>query len=114
MHVGLYTPAWPLAEFTNGIVTYVHWLREELLRRGYRVTVFAGRVGKAGETGGVHLVEGRAGSRVSRWIGRKVGPARSPVFELGDVLADNVLRVHRRHPIDVFEMEESFGWAAAR
>ena len=32
------------------------------------------------------------------------------VFEFAELIAEEVLRVHRRHPIDVIEMEESFGW----
>ncbi len=32
MHVALFSPAWPLERHPNGVVTYVHWKREELRR----------------------------------------------------------------------------------
>jgi glycosyltransferase involved in cell wall biosynthesis len=35
------------------------------------------------------------------------------VFDLGETIASVVSRVHARDPLDVFEMEESFGWASS-
>ena len=72
----------------------------------------------------LHYSAGRAGGRCPR----RGGIARDSAFdpgcaaettspserslEWGRRLAATVLRVHRRTPIDVFEMEESFGWMA--
>ena len=35
------------------------------------------------------------------------------VFSWGEVAAEAMLRVHRSDPIDIIEMEESFGWSAS-
>ena len=30
LHIALWSPAWPLAQYQNGIITYVHWMRQAL------------------------------------------------------------------------------------
>ena len=30
MHIAMWSPAWPLEKYQNGIVTYVHWMKREL------------------------------------------------------------------------------------
>jgi glycosyltransferase involved in cell wall biosynthesis len=110
MHVGLFAPAWPLEGHASGVVTYVHWLREGLLRRGHRVTVFAGEVTRP-EPGVRHLAASLA-FRAQRWWRWRREPGYEPVFDWGAQCAAHVLSAHRRDPIDVLEMEESFGWAA--
>lgn len=110
MHIGLLSPAWPVTECCNGIVTYVHELRGELLRQGHRVSVFTNRVAPGGGGEGVHPVEPtlayRLQNRLSR-LGR--GPAHE-VLGWGRAIAAAVERVDRSDPLDILEMEESFGW----
>lgn len=111
MHVALYSPAWPLKRHPNGVVTYVHWMREELRRRGHRVSVFTTQLDEP-ETD-VHLVEGSLLRwRVRNWLPAGGDATEQKILEWGRLLAQTVLGVHRRTPIDVFEMEESFGWMA--
>ena len=43
MHIGLFSPSWPMRLNPNGIVTYVHHLRGELIRQGHRVSIFTSR-----------------------------------------------------------------------
>ena len=44
---------------------------------------------------------------------RSLLPGRGPdPFPLGDVIGGTIARVHRSNPLDVVEMEESFGWCA--
>jgi glycosyltransferase involved in cell wall biosynthesis len=110
MHVGLVSPAWPPSLTPNGIVAYVDGLQNELLAQGHRVSIFPLRSDGQARPG-VHLVEpgrsDRLRSRALRLAGR-----RGTVFDTGRTIASTIRRVHSREPIDVVEMEESFGWAA--
>ncbi|HSC63638.1 MAG TPA: glycosyltransferase family 4 protein [Caldimonas sp.] len=110
MHVALYSPAWPLKRYPNGVVTYVHWMREELLRLGHRVSIFTTLLDEP--EADVHPVRGSLGQRVGSWLRGREDFAERHILGWGRRLAATVLRVHRRTPIDVFEMEESFGWMA--
>jgi glycosyltransferase involved in cell wall biosynthesis len=111
MHVALYSPAWPLKRHPNGVVTYVHWMREELRRRGHRVSVFTTLLDEP--EADVHLVDGTLLRwRVRSWLPAGGDATERKILEWGRLLAATVLSVHRRTPIDVFEMEESFGWMA--
>ncbi|HUP08743.1 MAG TPA: glycosyltransferase family 4 protein [Caldimonas sp.] len=110
MHVGLFAPAWPLRLFPNGIVTYVHAMREELQQQGHRVTVFASDVGE--EAAGVHRLGGSLSFRALRWWRARARSNYHAALDWGIGCAADVMSVHRRAPIDVIEMEESFGWFA--
>lgn len=110
MHIGLFAPAWPATAYPNGVVTYVHHLRTELLNQGHRVSVFTALLGAASESPGIYLVEPtsvqRARSRLAKWF------RGSGVFGFGNAIAARVNDRHRSDPLDVFEMEETFGWCA--
>jgi len=112
MHVALYSPAWPLKRHPNGVVTYVHWMREELRRLGHRVSIFTALLDEPEID--VHAVQTSLslGHRVRSWLRGRDGSVERHILGWGQHLAATVLRVHRRTPIDVFEMEESFGWMA--
>ena len=112
MHIALYSPSWPMFRYPNGIVTYVHHLRAELLRQGHRVSIFSARVAPDNVDPDVHLVSPTRGfrlqQRVSGWVaGRTLG-----TFGWGRLIAAKIAEVHRTAAIDVVEMEESFGWCA--
>lgn len=112
MHIALFSPGWPLANYQNGIVTYVHWMRRELESRGHRVSVFTGALAPFNDDARVYLVRhGRAATAMRRLTGRWRQFERD-VFEWAGVLVDAIAAVHRHDPIDILEMEESFGWFA--
>lgn len=112
MHIALWSPAWPLEKHHNGIVTYVHWMKRELSRQGHRVSVFTSGAREEGDGADVHrAARGFVGSAARRVAGRLFS-ADSDVFGWGQLAAEAILRVHRSHPIDIIEMEESFGWSA--
>jgi glycosyltransferase involved in cell wall biosynthesis len=114
LHVGLYSPSWPPEKASNGIVTYVHVLREELLRQGHRVSVFVGNHADPKERiPGIYPLGSSLASKAIHWYYKTLRLTRSTVFDWGHHLALEALRVHRLAPLDVFEMEESFGWFAA-
>ena len=110
MHIALFSPAWPLDKYQNGIVTYVHWTKLELERLGHRVSVFSAAPDTPAGIPNVYTVRrGRWGSLLRRGAARFF-PFERDIFTFGKVVAASVLAVHRRDPIDVIEMEESFGW----
>ena len=112
LHVGLYSPALPSYERSNGIVTYVRVVRKALLALGHRVTVIA--------PAGIEWADGRieaaapdrsAAALLERALVRF--PARGLIRPRGGGGIARLIRAtHRRDPFDVFEMEESFGWSA--
>jgi glycosyltransferase involved in cell wall biosynthesis len=103
-----------LAKFQNGIITYVHWMKHGLERQGHRVSVFTRHLDGSSEPN-VYLVrEGRRRLR-DRILGRlfrPLLPAQNEVFRFSAAIAAEISRVHGRDPIDIIDMEESFGWFA--
>jgi glycosyltransferase involved in cell wall biosynthesis len=116
MHIGLFSPGWPYGAIPNGIVTYVHWLRQGLLEHGHRVTVFtpdfSAPTPRSGE-GDVYVVRRRRRVALKRWLLRRFGFSGDMQKQWADDLCAEVLSVHRRDPLTVFEMEESFGMVEA-
>ncbi len=112
MHIGYWCPAWPLEKFQNGIITYVHWMKRELEGRGHRVSIFTEGEEQTTSDPHVHYVRPRLQDRALRRLSRMWQPPEFNVFDYSAVIAAWILRVHRRDPIDIIEMEESFGWSA--
>lgn len=111
MHVGLYSPVWPPGAEANGIVTYVRIVRDELLRQGHRVSLFSGRC-EPDDSERIYRVGGSRQAPLWATLRRRMGLARHAAYDFGCDIADAVLKVHSVDPLDVFEMEESFGWCA--
>src|SRR4051812_48130874 len=112
MHIALVSPAWPLGVAPNGIVTYVHVLRRELISRGHAVSVFANVVGTPNIDPDVHLVKESAISSTLRRLKNILGIRQDYVLCWGRIIGENIAKIHRRNAIDIIEMEESYGWCA--
>jgi glycosyltransferase involved in cell wall biosynthesis len=112
MHIAFWSPAWPLEKYQNGIITYVHWMRRELERQGHRVSVFTDVLDPAAADARIHKVCRGLWSRVLRRLMWWRARSENDVFSFAAVIAADIRRVHRRDPIDILEMEESFGWFA--
>jgi glycosyltransferase involved in cell wall biosynthesis len=112
LHIALWSPAWPLAQYQNGIVTYVHWMRPALEALGHRVSIFTSELGAGVADRDVHLARQHPWKTVARLLTPKKPSWEDGVFEFSQLMASKLLRVHRKNPIDVVEMEESFGWNA--
>lgn len=106
MHISLFSPSWPPAEAANGIVTYVDQMRRALQSMGHEVSIIAARA-EAAE--GVYPVEASSVTRVRRRLAFAFGRSRALTYGLA--IVDTLRSLHRRHRIDVIEMEESFGWS---
>jgi len=115
MHIAFFSPAWPLQRFQNGIVTYVHVMKNELERLGHRVSVFTPTLdGLAREDHVYHVDTGKRTlvTRAVRRLSQVRGSFETDNRRFAGAIASAMLRVHARDPIDVIEMEESFGWFA--
>lgn len=106
MHIGFYSPALPASGETNGVVTYVRVMRDALTALGHTVTVATTELIES--DGQVYEI--RPPSRVNvlhEAVRRKDG---SHPFVRARVL--NAFKAAKRAGVDVFEMEETKGWAA--
>jgi glycosyltransferase involved in cell wall biosynthesis len=112
MHIAFWSPGWPLEKYQNGIVTYVHWMRRELEARGHQVSVFTSELDRAAAEPGIYLVRHGLHVRLRRRLSRWRSVPRDDTFAFAAEIAAAMLAVHRRVPIEVIEMEESFGWFA--
>ncbi|MFT3812147.1 MAG: glycosyltransferase family 4 protein [Acidovorax sp.] len=114
MHIGYFVSGWPLSARASGIVTYIDAMKQELESAGHEVSIFCASLEPA--TGGenIHKVEHRRTetlwSRVSDRILANFRPDQGP-YLYGKSIANTVAQVHSRKPLDVFEVEESFGWS---
>ncbi|MBC7601788.1 MAG: glycosyltransferase family 4 protein [Ramlibacter sp.] len=113
MHIALFSPAWPIQKFQNGIVTYVHCMKLALERLGHRVSIFAATMDAEDEGDpDIHHVRHTAWQRATHRFARSRYPTERVILEFGQVIAASIRRVHQLDPIDIIEMEESFGWSA--
>jgi glycosyltransferase involved in cell wall biosynthesis len=113
MHIALWSPAWPIEKFNNGIITYVHWMKRELERQGHRVSVFTREVDISVRDPAIYVVKGRPfWGRVKRRLFGTPSSIEQGIFNFSAEIAARIRQVHRRDPIDIVEMEESFGWFA--
>src|SRR5687767_10769249 len=93
MHVAFFSPTWGTGTHPNGVVTYVHGMREELLRRGHRVSIFTPWSGSPAPD--VHVVRPSSGARLRSWLLSRGRASEPAIFSWGDVIAHAVRRAHR-------------------
>lgn len=117
--VGLVSPGWPPASYSNGIVTYVAAIRAGLGILGIDSCVFAIQADETDRSRDVIDIRrfkpalvSRLARRASEFVTRKPGLA----WRLGLGVGAAVRGTHRFTPLDLVEMEESFGaaWYAQR
>src|SRR5271156_3750725 len=94
LHIALWSPAWPLAQYQNGIITYVHWMRSALEALGHRVSIFTGELGAGVTDREVHLARQRLWMPVARLLTPKKSSVGEGVFEFSQFIASELLRVH--------------------
>jgi glycosyltransferase involved in cell wall biosynthesis len=115
MHIAFWSPAWPFQRFQNEIITYVHMMKIELERLGHRVSVFTPVLDQAAVDNDVHYVDTNhqtLWARTARRLFRSRATVEGDYELIAGAIAAAILRVHKRDPIDLIEMEESFGWFA--
>ena len=112
MHIAFFSPVWPPGSSPSGVVTYISWMRKGLLAQGHRVSIFAGLVAAGEDDSFTHQVGKSLMDRLRHALTLRRS-ARYRIFDAEKVIASAILRTHKIDPIDVIEMEESFGWAAS-
>jgi glycosyltransferase involved in cell wall biosynthesis len=111
MHIAYYSPTWHSGANPSGVVTYVRGMRDELQRQGHRVSVLTGDCDAPAEN--VYPVLPSFAALARSWVRSRLFPAQHEVLRWGEILAASLAQLHRHSPVDVFEMEESFGWFGA-
>lgn len=117
MRIAFLSPGWPPSEYSNGIVTWISIIREQLVLLGHDVFVVAVSTGKTECEIGIYSVDhldqkslaARAGLRVKEKLFRGY---RQYVQMPKDILS-TLNRLIDEGGIDLFVMEESLGWCGA-
>ena len=112
MHIAIYSPSWPPGKLPNGIVTYVKWLSGELRVQGHRVSIVAGKLDLNNTDIDAYVVQKKWLARLIDAIKSKVFDIRETVFDYERQISETILAIHKKTPIDIIEIEESFGWAS--
>ena len=111
MHIALFSPAWPAGRQPNGIVTYVDALATELRRQGHHVSIVSPDVDADVRDPDVHGVRLGLAERIASAFRIEALNRTPTIFRYGKAIASVFARIHSRSPIDIIEMEESFGFA---
>lgn len=116
MRVAFLSPGWPPSAFANGIVTYIQLLRGGLDGLGVETRVLTPRLEGSGH--GSSVVDLRSCEtrfplveRVRRRAIAQLAPHEAVPRDMAAGILRGLDELDRRSPIDVLEMEESFGTA---
>src|SRR5665213_3040127 len=108
--IGFVTPAWPPESVANGIASYTGTMVTALRELGVTCHIFSQTVAAEIADPFVHVVRPDFKALYSR-IGARFDPLGWTQRRFAGALLDSIRAVHRGTPLDVIEMEESFGWA---
>lgn len=115
MHICFCSPEWPPATAANGIVSYTSAIRNHLLAQGHDVSVLShSRLYRGdGESVPVTPDTGETGMfpALKRKMQDRFNRRRGDMPAVGRMVAAQVRSANRIKPIDILEMEESFGWS---
>lgn len=111
MHIAFYSNGWPPSEYPGGINTYLASLSEALQAKGHRVTIVTSRVPAGYVHPDVHPVDDSSMQQFLRKLKDRLQRVRYQEFSYGALIASTFRRIHRSDPVDIIEMEESFGFA---
>ena len=110
MHIAFYSSGWPETVFPGGIIRYVAFQHRELIARGHEVSIVTAVTDDLGTEASVRVVRLNRFEKVSRWLYHKIDPTHA-AFAFGNSVATTFRGLHEACPIDVIEIEESFGWS---
>jgi glycosyltransferase involved in cell wall biosynthesis len=118
LSIGYYSPSWPIGASPNGVLTHVSLLSEQLKAMGHPTTILADAIAEGDHDPGVYnLQEVRTSiarnpvNRIMYGLWRKlaVHPANRHLYRRA--LVTTFHRAIAEHGLDIFEMEETYGWA---
>ncbi len=115
VHIALYSPNWPPEGAANGIVSYVSTIRDHFIGKGHRVSVLSDGRLYTSDNRAIRLLPPMeqlgALERLKRRLARRADCLHGALPGMGRMLAAQLRAAHRIEPIDIVEMEESFGWS---
>jgi glycosyltransferase involved in cell wall biosynthesis len=116
LSLGFYTVGWPIGTFHNGVVTSVSTLAPTLRAMGHQVTIVAGRTAEGFSDDLVYSVgkagQGRGKARqVLEGAYFRLAPQSASKQLFRRCLLEQAQRAVAERRIQLFEMEESFGFA---
>jgi len=118
LSIGYYSPSWPIGSSPNGVLNYVGFLSEQLETMGHHTTILADTIAEGYHASGVYnLTEIRttiAHNPLNRamyglWRRFATHPANSHLYRRA--LVTTFHRAIVEHGLNIFEMEETYGWA---
>lgn len=95
-------------------MTYIDIMKRQLESKGHEVSIFSQMVNSTDNAKNIYKVNDLNRRSILKRIQNRIfssSGAGRDVYSYGRNIADHVARVHARNPIDVFEIEESFGWS---
>ena len=111
-----FTPGWPSDVLPNGITAYTWHLVHSLRARGVDCRVLARKRRDDGDPRVYPIAPSAAGTTRARRVVRRLLrlPIRRDALDraMGAAIARRICRINAVAPIDLMQMEESFGWAA--
>lgn len=113
MRIALYVPSWPPGRVANGIVSYAGHLVPALRALGHEVFVLTHHSSEEPDAYTVDLQ--RYSGKSSIWLRAvsKISPVASDFRAATLPIISALTALVDKKKIDVFEMEESFGWSDA-
>ena len=88
-------------------------MKLEFEKQGHQVSIFTGALDPSGNAQGIYPIPRRPlWARLMRRAAERLRSRKKEPFDFSDLIAKEILRVHKLKPIDIIEMEESFGWFA--
>jgi glycosyltransferase involved in cell wall biosynthesis len=115
VHICFCSPDWPPAGAANGIVSYVSVLRDYFMSQGHDVSVISHERIYRSNGAEIALFEqnDRRGAFMSLRdrISQRLDRYRGDLPGVGRLIAEQVNEAQSIAPIDILEMEESFGWS---
>jgi glycosyltransferase involved in cell wall biosynthesis len=112
--VALISPGWPPATVSNGIATYVDYMRDGLAALGHRPLVFTSNLGVTAPPNDVIRINAprrSLASRIIRSVTYRLQGQRAAARWQAESIREALLTQHARAPIDIVEIEETFGVA---
>jgi glycosyltransferase involved in cell wall biosynthesis len=115
MHIVILSPSWPRHGAANGIVTYCDSVVKSLKIQGHDVSVLARRRAldmNESEAASAYIEEYQPSTleKIIGRIGEFISPGFAQYYFGGKAILSGVRTIEKKKKIDVFEMEESFGW----
>ncbi len=110
MNIVVVTPSWPQRKDPNGIVTYYTNLIPALIALGHQVHIVTFHSSDTSDN--VHVIDYSLSVAEKLWYRFKnyLSSGYDQYFLGSRGIARTISKIHEKHPVDIVQMEDSFGW----